>query len=138
VEWPVAALPAGAPFVVCISGDGQLRPALERVVSRRAIKERPARVRRVDGEQPLAGCHLLYISPSRGPALDALLERTAGRPILTVADSPGWCARGVIINLFVDDTAYVRFEVNSQSAERAGLKMSAKLLRLARVIHGGP
>jgi len=136
-EWPGSALASRAPFVVCIAGDGPLRAALERVVSQRPIKQHPARVKHVDDSAALTECHLLYIAPNRDAGLAALLRRTAGRPILTVGDSTGWGARGVMVNLFVDSQSYVRFEINLDSANASGLKISAKLLRLARTIHGG-
>ena len=136
IDWPPLALPPGSPFVICIAGNGPLRAPLERLVSSRPIKQRPARLLLIDDGTPVDRCHLLYIAPSQPPVLTALLRRTAGRPLLTVGDTAGWGARGVIINLFVDERAYVRFEINLEGASAAGLKVSAKLLRLARTVYG--
>ncbi|MBT3404049.1 MAG: YfiR family protein, partial [Gammaproteobacteria bacterium] len=52
-----------------------------------------------------------------------------------VSDNPGGLERGVMINM-VTVKGRITFEVNLAEVERHGLKMSSKLLRLAkRIIH---
>jgi len=69
--------------------------------------------------------------------LRPVLARTAGRPILTIADAPGAGAAGAIINFYLD-AKHVRFEVNTRAARDSDLKVRAKLLKLARVVGGKP
>lgn len=65
--------------------------------------------------------------------LDRLFETIDGQPVLTVADMPGFARAGGILDLTTIDDR-LRFDVNTTAAERAGLKLSAKLLRLAATV----
>jgi hypothetical protein len=135
VDWPPAAFRSpAAPFVVCTTGDSPLRAPLEKAVSRGQIQKRIVAVRQVRDPSNVEGCQILYLSPDTSSQLSAWLQRTNGRPILTIADTPGFGVRGTLVNLFVDGTRRVRFEVNTQAARQSGLLMSAQFLALARVI----
>jgi hypothetical protein len=65
-----------------------------------------------------------------------VLRRTDSRPILTISETTGAAALGYIINFYRDDT-HVKFEINANAAKDSGLKVRAKLLRLARVVRKG-
>jgi len=51
--------------------------------------------------------------------------------MLTVGEGDDFPAAGGVIGLVIEDNK-VRFDVNLEAAERAGLKISSKLLKLAR------
>jgi hypothetical protein len=53
--------------------------------------------------------------------------------VLTVGDADGFAASGVAINLYTLENR-VRIEVNSSAAVRAGVRLSANLMRLARIV----
>jgi len=57
-----------------------------------------------------------------------------GSSTLTVGESEGFAVRGGIINLMAEGNK-LHFEVNLLAADRAGLKISAKMLALARIVH---
>ena len=62
-----------------------------------------------------------------------ILQHVQGRPILTVGDSEGFCEAGGVINL-VRKERHVQFQINSDAARRAGLKISSQLLKLATIV----
>lgn len=133
IEWPADAQPAPhAPFVVCTLGESPLSTHLERVLMGRLIQGHPAKVKRLREGEPVAGCHILYLAPGLRAQVEQLVEDLRGRPILLVADAPGFAELGLIINLFVDEDLHVRFEINPEMALASGLKISAKLMTLAR------
>jgi hypothetical protein len=135
VVWPESVFAsADSAFVVCIWGSGPLATQLERVVARGKIKDRPARLFHVDPNDGLDGCHILYVAVADRAAVHGIMARTRGKPILSVADQPGFAEEGVLINLVVDDDGAVRFEINREVADASGLKISAKLMRLARLV----
>ena len=78
-------------------------------------------------------CHVLIISPSEAARLAAVLTRVEGSPVLTVGDTDGFARKGVILSFFLERDR-VRFEINPDAARRHGLKISSKVLRLARII----
>src|SRR5262249_45603382 len=83
----------------------------------------------------LTDCQLLFIAQSERDRLEDVIAATAGHGVLTVGDSDGFAGRGVIINLFVADER-IGFEGNQEAARREGFELSAKLLKLARLVGG--
>jgi phage-related holin len=65
--------------------------------------------------------------------LPALLERIKGSHVLLAGDTEGLAQRGIVINFYIEKSK-VRFEINVDTATRMGLKISSKLLRLAKIV----
>jgi hypothetical protein len=64
------------------------------------------------------------------------VQRLRDRPVLIVSDSPQGLENGSALNfVLVDDR--LRFEASLRATERAGLKVSSRLLALAQRIVGG-
>jgi hypothetical protein len=135
VDWPSSAFASpGAAFVVCVRGGGALAEQLELVVARRRIKDRPVRVLHLGSGDRLTPCHLLYVAELDHKAVREITAITRGKAILSVGDQPGFAEDGLLINLILDDKGFVRFEINRDEASVSGLKISAKLMRLARLV----
>ena len=133
-EWP--ALPAGAPIVVCIVGDDGIAAALVDTVRGQNISGHALEVRRPQDSAAWRACHLLFIA-------DAEARRSAGGlgairtlPVLTVSDGKGFSQAGGIIELYVEG-GRMRFAINVDAAERSGLRLSSRLLGLAKIIRDG-
>lgn len=128
VQWPPPAFPAAeTPFAIGVLGADDLAAALESLVVNRTVQGRPIVVRRVRRGDPLAGLHVLFI----GQAVPETLSAARGHALLTVTDSEGAIAQGAMIN-FVAEAERVRFDVALPSAERGQLKISSRLLAVAR------
>lgn len=135
VDWPDSAFASpSSPFVVCVWGSGALATQLERVVVARRIKGRPVRVLHVGSGDRLAPCHILYVAAVERGVVRGITASTRGKSILSVGDQPGFAQDGLLINLILDDEGFVRFEINQEVAKASGLKISAKLMRLARLV----
>jgi hypothetical protein len=133
VEWPASAFasPSSA-FVVCIWGQGALSSRLEEVVTRGPIQSRPVRVLRVGSRESIHACHILYVATLDRAVIRGIADSVRGKPILSIGDEPGRAEDGLLVNLIVDHEGFVRFEINLDVARVSGLRISAKLLRLAR------
>ena len=57
-------------------------------------------------------------------------------PVLTVSDGKGFSQAGGIIELYVEG-GRMRFAINVDAAERSGLRLSSRLLGLAKVVRDG-
>ena len=79
----------------------------------------------------LTGCHVMFIPESMAPYAPGLLARASTYPLLTISDMPSFVDQGGMIG-FVIDQDKLRFEINQQAAARHNLRISAKLLELAR------
>lgn len=137
VEWPPASTAEAArPFVIGIAGKDPFGAVIDRMATSRRIQGRDVRVQRLTDPAAAARCDLVFIAASEARRLESILAVTASRPILTVGDTPGFAAAGVVINLVSEDDR-IGFEVNEGAAARSGLRLSARLLKLAHLVDGG-
>jgi hypothetical protein len=134
VDWPAELLgEKQALFIVCIAGNGSVAETLPQAIAFERVKGKPLAFRWVRPGDDLGSCHLMYVGPGEGANLPAYLASTLDRPVLTVADVPGGAGRGALIGFYRDGDR-VLFEINRAAADRSGLKVSARLLRLARLV----
>lgn len=137
VQWPEAALAnSKGQIVFTILGEDELAAELAALLSSKTINGKPVFVRFARRAQDARGSQILYVAGSEVPRLDAVLLEVAGAPVLTVADAPAFATHGGMVG-FAGDSGKVRFEINLGQAERSGLRISAKLLALARVVDNG-
>lgn len=130
VEWPPRAFTdAQAPFTVCLVGHDALEANLAVAVRGQTVNGRSVAVRRVAALEAVAGCHVLYIGPSRGLSPAEVLKAVRGSPILTVTDESAGVAGGILH--FVVRGGRVRFMLNMPGARANGLAISSKLQALA-------
>jgi hypothetical protein len=133
VDWPPEIFAAAdTPFVFCVVGDDPTRSDLEMVLKGKTIGGRPVTVRRARGSRDWTGCHVLFVALSA----DQGLRWSDGAPpdgLLTVGERPAFAEHGGVIR-FVMESGKVHFEINPEAANRARLKISSKLLKLARII----
>lgn len=134
VGWPEAAFPrADSPFVFCVAGDDGIGSALEGMAARAQIRDRHVQIRRLEVDGDYLGCHMTWLTAAAMGTVEPVLARVRSRPILTISDVPGAAGRGVHFALATRDRRIV-FDVNLAEARRSGLKLSARLLRLARSV----
>jgi hypothetical protein len=76
------------------------------------------------------GAHLLFVSAAEDARFGELKQALAGTHVLIVGETDGFAGQGGMIAFKLEGDK-LRFEINLDSAERAGLKISAQLLKLA-------
>lgn len=136
IDWPENGFKRPeAPFALCLLGHTPLEPYLERMARTRRIKDRPIQVRMLGGPSEVEGCSLVWIPPEAAGSLEQVLERTAGKAILTVGDTEGLAERGAHINLKREGTR-LTFDINVTQAKRSGLRFSSQLLQLGHLVGG--
>ncbi len=138
VEWPARAFEnATSPIGVCVLGDDPFGESLNRVVAGKMLGDRTLMVRRGKKLRELGGCEILFISGSERAHLPEILEELRTAPVLTVGESEDFATRGGEVQFTLEES-HVHFLINVDATERAGLKLSSKLLSLAHVVHGDP
>jgi len=134
VEWPSDnPRDADEGFVICVFDDETLAQSLDRAVSGKTVEGRVFRVLRLQSLDDTRSCRMLYLGSNDTPHLSALLKSIRTTAVLTVGNAPGFTRHGGIINFIMQDNR-VRFEINPQAADRAGLRISSKLLQLATIV----
>ncbi len=136
VQWPADRFSAedGA-IVIAVLGADPFGEELDKVVKDRIVDGHPIEVRRISSASEIPGAHILFVTAgaeSRVP--DSSLQT---RGVLTVGESAAFGTRGGIITFTVVKEK-VRFEIDQGAADKAGLKLSGQLLKLATVIRKTP
>ncbi|HSB75632.1 MAG TPA: YfiR family protein [Terriglobales bacterium] len=137
VDWPAQAFPGpSAPLRICVLGDDPFGEKLSRIVQDKSISGRRVVSTAVQAPAETRWCHVLFISRSDSGTMKRELASLRDLPVLTVSESDDFLPLGGMIN-FVLEQDRVRFEINLGAAERHGLKLSSKLLAVARVVNSG-
>ena len=122
--WPEnRARSAGAPLCVCADRASVLWPALQ-AYNGKPVSGRAWQVLDAAARPGAAGCDLLVL----GRAAEAV----AAPGVLMVRDGASTHAGAAAAITLVDDDEQLRFDVDTREAARSGLRVSSKLLRLAR------
>ncbi len=85
--------------------------------------------------EELKKCHVLFICDSEHENYKAITDAVKGYGVLTVGETEDFLDFNGIIT-FIPETAKPVFEVNLKVCESEGLKISSKVLRLARKVIG--
>ena len=133
IEWPPQrSRDAGATITIGILGKNPFGDALN-TINGKKIKGKTIVVKPVAAFADLRSVHVLFISPSEKDRLRQILSRTRDLSILTVSEINGFPRSGGIINLTTENNR-VRFEINPDAAQRARLRISSQLLKLAKIV----
>lgn len=130
VEWPPDRQWASATFDICVLGADPFGTALDEVVQGKIIAGQPVAARRILGPSQSQDCRILFVSPSEGDRVPAILQALQGTGAVTVSRGADFTRRGGMI-AFVTEERRVRFVVNLAAAETARLRLSSQLLRVA-------
>jgi hypothetical protein len=101
------------------------------------VKGRSIAIRAVKLTDDLHRCQVLFVSVPDQRKAAHILASLKGAPVLTVGESPGFIQVGGIVNFSVQDSK-IRLELDLDSANRAGLKISAKLIAVSKLVSGSP
>jgi len=124
-----------APIVIGVVGDDPFGSALPQVVTGKTVQGRDLVIRNYRDGEELRGAHILFISASEKKRLPMIFSNLHGSSVLTVADMEGFLDAGGMIQ-FLNENDRVRFAINLDATTQARLKLSSKLLSLAKVVGG--
>lgn len=138
VEWPPETFKDPAdPLIIGILGDDPFGKEITEQLNVKLVQDRKLMLKSVTSLDEAAHCQVVFIGVSERERLGATLEKLRTTPTLTVSDIKGFAQRGGMIGFSLDHN-HVRFSVNLTAAEKAGLKISSQLLKLARTVYGKP
>jgi hypothetical protein len=134
VEWPAEkfASPA-APFQLCVLDDAVFQAELTRIVQGKTIAGRAVKVVPVESANEAGDCHAVFVNSSRYGQVQHIVEALSRRGVLTVGETKNFCQKGGIVNFVLQDDR-VQFEVNHKAANAAGLRISSRLLSVAKLV----
>lgn len=136
VEWSPEAFSSGtASLVVGVLGDDPFGNVLDQTISGKSINGRQFTIKRLKWGQNLRDCQILFISVSERKRLSQILESLKGAGVLTVSELSNFCQQGGMISFILEEHK-VRFVINKDVADQARLRISSKLLTLAKAVLG--
>jgi hypothetical protein len=132
VEWPGKSLDNISTLTLYIIGDDPFGTDMD-AIRDKLIKEKRIVIKQIDSPDALKNAGILFISSSEKEQLRDILKAISGLPILTIGDTKSFAQRGVMVNFYLENNK-IRFEVNLEAANLAGLKISSNLLRMGTII----
>jgi len=133
VDWPDGAFPkADSPLVITVLGDNPFGTVLEQVTRGKQIRGHEIVVRYAQDVAKIGQTHVLFVGAPYNQNPSEVLQKLTG--VLTIGDTDNFTAAGGMIR-FYSERSKLRFEINTRAADKAGIKVSAKLLHLAKM-HG--
>ncbi len=129
VEWPDT---VKGPIRICVAGQNPFGTVLDDLVRNERVRDLTLSVEVIPG--PLQDCHVVFMPKTS--KMQAYIRAAAGTPTLMVGETDDFINLGGMIN-FTLEQGKVRFEINRAAAERAKLRISSRLLLLARLTDGG-
>jgi len=125
IGWPESVFAGpNSPITICLLGGDPFGSALDKAAAGGG-GGRPIAIRRLATIDPVDGCHMLFVADP-----NVLVGELRDRPVVTVTDSN---VDGGTIRFVVQDN-HVRFDIDDSDAQAGGLRISSKLLELARKV----
>jgi hypothetical protein len=138
VDWPAGKGVAGdGSATIGVVGSSSCLKQIQAAAAQRTADGKKTAVKELAIDGDFSGCQIVFFQTQEKADLAKILKKTAGQPVLTVGDCPGFAKFGVMVNFFTEADGgknKVKFEVNTVTLGDAQLKMSSSLLKLARVI----
>lgn len=132
VEWPSSAFATpDSPLAICILGGDPFGGALDQIVEGEVVNGRKLVIKRLTHAPPPKTCQVLFAAKSEKDIANILAA--VGPGVLTVGEGESFLRDGGIIAFVIEDRR-VRFDIKETAAAHAGLKLSSKLMNVARFV----
>lgn len=123
-------------YRIGILDDSGLRAAFAELVATRQNK-RSATLVTIRSIRDAETCNMLFLNGKDAHLIRRILQHVETRPILTVGDDPAFISWGGILR-FVTEGDRLSIEASQGNARQAGLRMSAQLLEVCRIVDANP
>jgi hypothetical protein len=133
VTWPDSAFfDSDAPVIVGILGRDPFGSMLDEIALKSRVNGRTIEVRRFDDLTSIKNSHILFVASSQAERMEDVIDALACTPVLLVGDSEDFLKFGIINFVIVDKK--IRFNISRKNYQKASLKLSSKLLRVAHKV----
>ena len=138
VEWPSSAFanPQSA-FLVCVLGPDPFGSALDDALLRHSIQGHAVALLRMKRTVDIVGCQILFVPASERNRLPEVIAKLRGQYVLVIGENEDFASSGGVIQFALEQN-HIRFLINTDAADRSGLKFSSKLLALAKIVRDSP
>lgn len=138
VDWPAGGdADESGSIAIAVIGDSPLLPKLKAMAETKTKDGKKIVIKEKVLNESTYDCQILFLASKETSDLAQVLKKVNGNPVLTVSDCDYFANYGVMINFYNEENdgkSKVKFEVNKATVSMAGLKISSKLLKLAKII----
>jgi hypothetical protein len=131
-DWPITKLPQGAPLVICILGDDPFKGSLANLIQGKSIESHPLEVRSLGPLETMSSCGIIFVSAAQTKNFQKIKASLPAHNTLMVGEASDFLENGGQIQFFVE-ASKVRFEISLAALEKAGLKIDARVLNIAKI-----
>jgi len=131
-DFPQETTAAHDTLTLCVFAPEPYRAALAAIEGKQ-VQGKTLALKRNPRTEELKSCQMMFIAESESRRGAELMLALKGAPVLTIGEADGFAERGGMIGFFATGDR-VQFEINNDAAQRANLKISSQLLRLARLV----
>jgi hypothetical protein len=133
IKWPSSAFNSSrTPIRICVLGKNPFDD-FDKLVQGKRVQKRRVTVEHLHDYRQANRCHILFVSKSEKGNQAAILAYTQQYPILTVSDIRNFVVRGGMIQFYIRGRK-VRFMIDPDTVKERGIRASANLLRVARIV----
>lgn len=135
IEWPPQAMGrAGDPFRIGVLGSEVVLDEFRRAAMASSVGGRSVEVQRLLRPELPEGLHAVFVTRAMAGQAAAVIAAARGRPVLTITEEAPDGSAGIINFVLVGDK--VRFDILLPPALQGGLRISVRLLGVARRVEG--
>jgi hypothetical protein len=120
------------PLTVGVVGRATFAKGLTASAEGKAVNGHPVRVIGITGPPDPRCCQVLYFATDKPAEIKPVLQSFNSSHVLTIGETDGFLEQGGAVNLFLTD-GHMSFEVSLGALGRAGVEISAKLLRFGQI-----
>lgn len=132
-EWPAETVQSPkASITTCVLGKDPFGHWLKDTIEGRAIDSHTLVLRNINSAAEADSCQILFVSSTESKHTWTALAAAKKTGVLTIGECSYAIENGAVIN-FILDGDRVRFEINPRAAELAKVRISSRLLSLARI-----
>lgn len=129
IEWPGQP----EPVTICIYGDNPFNAATIATLLEAKAGQINADFKYPRQLEQLTDCNILYLGLSERENFGKAIAMVRNAPVLIVTDVQDGLPQGAMINLITESNR-LRFEININTVLASKLKISSKLLKLAKIV----
>jgi len=135
IDWPTGYVESKKRIVIGVYKNQRFGDILEHLLENKKVKGKMWEIRFIYTVADVEGCDVLFVSSASLSETIDIIRKTKNKPILTIGNNiKDFCKYGGIIN-FTPKGDSKRFEINNNAAKKHKLRISSKLLALARIIN---
>lgn len=134
IEWPANSFAdPNAPFVIAFTGNVRGTAELQQIARERKVQGRVLLIKTIKAAEEARGAQVLYLAAADLPRAKDWLDAVRGAGVLTIGNSESFLDDGGMISFMIEGEK-IRFGINMDPADAAGLKVSAQLQKLAKTV----